>query len=114
LSKKGRSETKDREFSKIQKLSHENKLLQREIAKLRRQLEKNNHMILRGPREPKEVNEELVEMTKKIKKRPCHKCGIGFLYIIKYDRAGEPYYYRQCNECDHRTRGQKHTESVED
>lgn len=114
MGKKGRTETKDKEYSRNQKLAHENKMLQREIAKLRRQLERTEHMVLRGPKPDKGPSEELVEMTKKIKKRPCHKCADGFLTIVKYDRAGEEYYYRQCSECDNRTRGKKFTESVEE
>lgn len=103
---------KDQEQTRVRQLAYENKQLQREVAKLRRQLEKSNAMMGIVPeREPEEA---ILDTPKKVKVRACHKCGVGFLGLIKYDRAGEPYYFRQCNNCDHRTRGQKYHDGVEE
>lgn len=111
MNKRGRIDRKDKEFSQNQKLANENRALKKTVAQLQRQLDKLEHNMKMGPREPKGPVEPVLP---KVKPRPCFKCGEGFLQMVKYDRAGEEYYYRQCSECDHRTRGQKYTESVKE
>jgi hypothetical protein len=114
VGKKGRIDRKDKEFSRVRELAHENKMLQKEVAKLRRQIDKLEGILNMGPREE---DLKIVEAPKpKTKARLCHKCGTGFLKLVKYFKAGEDWYYRECNSdsCDHRTRGKRLTPDVQE
>lgn len=61
-----------------------------------------------------EKNKELTfkEMEQKWK---CHKCGIGLMKLIMFNRLNEKWYLRKCNDtkCDNRTEAQKWHEEVD-
>jgi DNA-directed RNA polymerase subunit RPC12/RpoP len=42
----------------------------------------------------------------------CHTCGKGVLRLVIIGRAGQDYYMRKCDYCDHKTRMQKHTPDI--
>ncbi len=108
---KGRHFKTDREHSRIQELSHKNKELQREIARLRRENER-----LRSQWVPPQETEvkELGDTKPKKKDRTCYECGKGKLVMIKYGRFDGEWYIRSCDTCGYRTRSKKLTPEVEE
>lgn len=118
MGKKG--QTYDREYSKTQKLAHENKKLQKEVASLKRQLAKldldrysyvketlDDHYAL----EDQDTHTE--DMLQSLKNQwSCFKCSEGFLEINLYTRQETTYYYRKCNCCSHRTTSKPYSSAV--
>lgn len=108
---KGRHFKTDKENSRIQELSHKNRELQREVARLRRENKRlRNQWVPSG--EPK--TEEIPEVKPKKKERICYECGKGRLVMFKYGRFDGEWYYRSCNVCGYRTRSKKLTPEVEE
>lgn len=108
---KGRHFKTDKEHGRIQELSHKNKELQREIARLRRENERLKSQWV----PPKESRVEGAAKVKPKKKdRVCHECGKGKLIIFKYGKPDGEWYYRSCEVCGYRTRSKKLTPEVEE
>ena len=116
----GKSKRGDREYSREQRLIQENRVLKRQVASLRKMLARidldryenakeliENHYQEDRAEEGKAILENLKMEWK------CHEehCS-GYLEIILYTRRDGTYYYRQCTDCDNRTKSQKYDESV--
>lgn len=109
MSRGRRSKTFDKEYTREKELSYKNKKLQRELARLKREISK----LRSGGWVIPEKVEKLPEKPKK--DRTCYSCGKGSLVIIKYGKPNnEDWYYRSCNLCGYRTRSKKFTEEVEE
>ena len=116
----GRSRRGDKERSKEQILKYENQKLRRQISSLRKQLARvdlDRYSQVRDIVEEHYANEEveintqdMLESLKDVWK--CRECPDGYLEIIIYSKMGNPYYFRQCSNCSHRTKSQLHTPSV--
>lgn len=104
---RGKSFKTDKEFSRIQELSHKNKELQREVARLKRELAKS-----KANWEDQLVTPE--EEPKPRKKRTCYSCGKGELILKKYPKPEGYWYFRRCEICKYQTRSKPFTEDVED
>lgn len=112
---KSRNTRGNKEYSREQRLIHENRELKRALAKLRKQLERID---LDRYQEIKEIvdrsyaaeNEaasaQVLADLRKI--WSCHECGKGVMEICLYSRLNETWYYRHCNCCSHRTKSQKY------
>ena len=112
---KGRSFRTDKEYSRKQELSHKNKELQKEIARLRKTLDKISHGWC--PKcmgiHDENKNEPAPELPK-MKDRTCYQCGKAKLIMIKYPKPDGYWYRRDCPVCGHRTRGKRLTEDVKE
>ncbi len=104
-----------KEFSREQKLIHENKRLKREIASIRKQLARldlDRHTYIKDIIERSyqlEEQKEGADILEKLKKEwHCRECARGYLEIICYNKPNETWYYRKCNNCEHRTKSQKY------
>lgn len=115
----GKSRRGEKEFSREQKLIHENKRLKREISQLRKQLARldlDRYDTVRemieehGHESTAQTGQELLENLKKT--WTCNDCRNGFLEIILYNKIDSTWYYRKCSNCDHRTKSQKYTPEV--
>lgn len=113
----GKKHRSDGEYSKVQKLSHENKKLRREILQLRNQLSHNYCPECNG--EVEEVAENTKEFVivepPKAAPKLCHICQEGVLVLIRYEKFnGEEWYFRKCptEGCKNRTKGKKYTPDV--
>lgn len=115
----GKSKRSNKEFTREQKLIHENKALKRQVASLRKQLARVN---LDGYNQVKdtieehcpdsgiEENSDLLDRLKEIWK--CRECSEGYLEIIIYNRLNDIYYFRKCNNCRNRTKSQKYDPKI--
>ena len=116
----GKSRRGAKEFNREQRLIHENKKLKREISRLQKLLSRLDvdrsdriMKIVEDYYNTEESEQRAEEALSKIKNEwKCDDCGIGYLEIIQYDRAGDTYYFRKCNNCPKRTKGQKYTPEV--
>lgn len=108
---KGKHFKTDRENSRVQELSHKNKELQREVARLRKENERLKYAWV--PSKEKLVEEK---PEKRKKDRTCYHCGKGRLAMIKYGKPDGYWYYRGCDYpgCGYRTRSKKLTPEVEE
>lgn len=115
----GKSRRGEKEFSREQKLVHENKRLKREVAQLRKQLARLDldrydsikEMIEEhGHENTAQTGQELLENLKKT--WTCNDCRNGHLEIILYNKIDSTWYYRKCSNCPHRTKSQKYTPEV--
>lgn len=113
--------SREKEYSREQKLVHENRELKRALSKLRKKLERID---LDRYHEIKEIVEQSYAAENEAqsahlladlrKEWMCHECGKGVLEIFLYNKISETWYYRKCNSCPHRTKSQKYDpESVE-
>lgn len=108
---KGKHFKTDKEHGRIQELSHKNKELRREIARLRRENERLKNQWV--PPQESRVK-EAAEVKPKKKDRICYGCGKGKLIIFKYRKPDSEWYYRRCEVCGYRTRSKKLTPEVEE
>ena len=115
----GKYRHSDKEYTKIQKLSHENDKLKREVSKLRKllarlDLDRYSHIkdvLEQHYKEEKAENSK--EILDKIKNSwRCYQCEDGHLEIIAYSKLGVLWYFRQCSHCNNRTKSQKYTQEV--
>lgn len=111
----GKSRRGSKEFSREQKLIHENKRLKREVSSLRKQLARLDLDRFNTVREMIEdahaevqasVGKEVIETLKKA--WACKECNEGYLEIILFNKLSDTWYYRACNSCSHRTKSQKY------
>jgi hypothetical protein len=118
----GKSKRSDKEFTKEQRLSKENRELKRELGHLRKQItrldgdrfETLRQMIV-DQEETQRFQENIPSSNMKELKREwaCQKenCN-GFLEIVLYSKLSQTYYYRACNACSHRTPGKRYDTEV--
>ena len=120
----GKTRRGSKEYTKEQALSNENKKLKRELAHLRKQISRIDldryETVSRMCSEYQE-NERFDEMAEEsnngleqLKKTwACRNCSLGWLEIVLYSKLGETQYFRKCNNCQKRTKGQRYnSESV--
>lgn len=111
----GKTQRGSKELDKFHKMSHENKRLKREVAQLKKQIARLD--LDRGPMVTEMISEaysagqqalgtQVIEMLKK--QWECVECKEGYLEIIIYNKMFEPWYYRSCICCPHRTKAQKY------
>lgn len=111
---KGRSFKTDKEHTREQELSYKNKELQREVARLRKALDKLKFGWCPNCTGSEGLKKEEEIPLPKIKNRTCYECGKANLILIRYPRSDGTYYYRSCPLCGHRTRGKKLTDDVKE
>ena len=106
----------EKEYSRLQEALHENKKLKREIASLRKQLAKIDldrysyvsDIVQEHLAEEKE-EQTTTQMLQSMKNEwQCRDCGVGYLEIHLYTRPDGTHYYRMCNNCSKRTKGQRY------
>lgn len=117
----GKSRRGNREFSKEQKLLHENKKLKRELSQLRKQIARLDLDRYDTVKEiiqqhyAQEREEEGKEILDNLKKEwACHQCD-GHLEIFLYTKINTTWYYRVCSNapsCKNRTKSQRYTPDV--
>ena len=111
-----------KEFTREQRLIKENRQLKRELAHLRKQISRLDLEGLEAAKqmcfdheEKQKLNEELGEPNSNLealkKEWGCNECGTGFLEITLYSKLGQTFYYRRCNNCPKRTKGQRYDSS---
>lgn len=117
MSKGRRDRTK--EYDQVQKLKSENKLLKRQIARLRKQLDRIDVEHFQNLKEivKKQRKEDLdlykEEEHKSLEEKwKCHKCDDGVLRIVIIDRRNGVFYFRRCPSCGNRTKVKPYTEDV--
>jgi predicted RNase H-like nuclease (RuvC/YqgF family) len=119
----GKTKRSDKEFTKEQRLSKENRELKRELSHLRKQiarLDGDRFETLRQMVADQEesmrfqnISEDANPTVESLKREwKCRECEEGFLEIVLYSKMGQTHYYRTCSECDHRTKGKRYGESV--
>lgn len=116
----GKNTRGDKEYSRLQEALHENRKLKRENANLRKSLSKldlDRHSYVRDIVEEHYAREDsettTMQMLDKLKSQwLCRECHEGHLEITVYTKAGETWYFRQCNNCKYRTKSQKYTPGV--
>lgn len=117
----GKSKRSDKEFTREQKLTQENKQLKQELGHLRKQISRLDASRIETIKEmcvdyeeSKRFNENVGEIgssLERLKKEwACNKCSGGFLQINLYPKLGESWYYRKCSDCNNRTLGQRYDE----
>lgn len=118
----GKSKRSDKEFTREQRLSKENRQLKKELAHLRKQISRldgDRFETLRQMCEDSEERERFQESVGPVnsnietlkKEWACHSCSVGWLEITLYSKLGISHYYRKCNSCDYRTKGQRYDSS---
>ena len=113
-----------KEFTREQRLIKENRQLKRELSHLRKQISRLDLEGLEAAKqmcfdqeEKERLNENVGEINSNLealkKEWACSKCSSGWLEITLYSKLGVTNYYRKCNNCDNRTKGQRYdSESV--
>jgi hypothetical protein len=111
----GKLRRSDKEFTKEQRLSKENKQLKRELTALRKQVARmdlDQYSTVRDViddhdmENKAELTEDFLESLKQQWK--CHECPSGFLEIVIFSKLGNPWYFRSCNSCSKRTKSQRY------
>jgi len=110
----GKSRRANKEFTREQKLIKENRELKRELVYLRKQISRVDKKSLEVTKKMskdqevvsavKESNDNLEHLKKTWK---CDKCE-GYLEITIYSKINETFYFRKCNMCPNRTKGQRY------
>jgi len=109
-----RTNTYDKELTKVQRLRAENQKLKKEIKSLRKEI-KN----LLSDRDKKQDLEELISIQNKESKKyedkwNCHHCDSGILKLIILPMRNSTKYFRKCDKCAHRTKIQVYNECVKE
>ena len=116
----GKSKRGDKEFTREQKLIHENRQLKRQVSSLRKQLAKLDLDRYSNLKETIEQHyqedkaQEGQDLLEKLKNEwKCHENGCtGYLEITLFNKINDVWYYRRCNQCVNRTKAQKYTPEV--
>lgn len=111
----------DRDFSREQRLSHENKDLKQEILRLRKllarvDLDKFGQIKETVEKHCKDDNAQYgQDLLDRLKQEwRCTKTAgcEGYLEIIIFNKINDTYYFRRCSECSNRTPSQKYDSKV--
>ena len=115
----GKSRRSDKEYTKEQRLSKENRQLKKELSHLRKQIARLDgdrfetlRQMCADNEEKERFNENMgpakstVETLKK--DWACRQCSTGFLEISLYSKLGQTFYFRKCNSCANRTKGKRY------
>lgn len=119
--RQGRTKNCEHEYTREQKLSKSNKVLQREVARLRKELEKflqreGKYQELEALVRKRVAEERNKGARKQLEKKwKCFACGEGVLELkILLPRRDGAYYARHCTNCTHKTKSKKYTEGMEE
>ena len=106
----------EQQQTRIRELSNENKELRKEVKKLHKQLQQIKTGWCPKCLEKETPDQPLPKIKNQDKPKDwqCHKCDSGVLKMIQYTRMDETWYFRQCNNCNNRSRGKRWSESVKD
>lgn len=117
----GKNKSYDKELDTLQRLKHENAKLKRDIAALRKQLDRIDYtrfqnlvdLVDKQSKEDKAL--ENAQKKEKLKKKwGCHHCGKGILLIKLFDHPLKGVqYWRKCNLCPHKTKMKPYSSEVE-
>jgi len=116
----GRPQKSDKEFSRVQKITHENNKLKEEIARYRKTIARIESGWCQECLKKYDNSDPDLELPEPIIENPpetgrtCYKCQDGKLSIVKYFKISEQWYYRKCNKCPNRTRGKRLTSDVKE
>ena len=119
----GKSRRSDKEYTREQRLSKENKQLKRELAHLRKQISRIDldryetvTKMCADYQESERFQENMAENTSGVdqlkKTWACNECQVGWLEITLYSKLGETYYFRKCISCNHRTKGKRYSAEI--
>jgi hypothetical protein len=107
-----------KEYTREQRLIKQNKQLKQEVAYLRKQITKDLGRIetMRemcsdiGEKERFKENANIVgsDLEDLKKEWSCRECTGGILEITLYSKLGQTFYFRACNNCENRTKGQRY------
>lgn len=107
-----------KEATEIRRYKDENDKLKRQVSSLRKQLARIDldrfvHVrnMLEEHLEENESNDDRSLLESLKKEWACRECDTGHLEITIFNKVQEMYYYRKCNNCDHRTKSQKYDKS---
>lgn len=99
----------------LQRLKHENKMLKRQISRLRKQLERVDLEQYQNLREIEEKNKkEEREFTLKTLEEQwkCYTCGDGVMRLKLWNRRDGLKYQRICDSCGNRTKVKPYKDGV--
>lgn len=122
VGKGNRNNRGHKEFSEIQRLKHEIQKLKRENSRLQKVLDRidierfNSLKELVSIQAKESKAEESTRSLDKLKEKwACFECGAGYLRLKIFPKWDGDYYYRCCSneECGHKTKAQKYSESIE-
>ena len=118
----GKSKKSDKEYTREQRLSKENRQLKRELSHLRKQISRLDlegletaKQICLDHEEKERLNDVLGDPSANIERLKetwkCNQCNDGYLEISLYSKCGVTWYFRKCSGCDKRTHGQRYDEN---
>ena len=110
----GKSKKAFREYTKEQELAHENKELKNENIRLRKLLA--NFSASKDKRVT-EITDQKASKNQTDQLKEAWRCNgtpgcDGHLEIVIFNKIDQEYYFRKCNSCFHRTRGQKYNKDT--
>jgi len=114
----GKSKYSDKEYTKEQRLVHENQQLKKKIAHLRKLLARVDldRADLKEAIEDSSKQEYVKEgesiMDRLKQEWKCKQCPDGYLEITLFNKINDTWYYRRCNSCSNRTKTQKYSSDV--
>jgi hypothetical protein len=110
----GKSRKTDKEYTREQRLSKENKELKKENGRLRKALSRHENLEhVRDFIEESQEKENGQDFLDKMKDEwKCRECGLGYLEITIFNKINQSYYFRKCNGCNYRTKSQKYSTQV--
>lgn len=110
----------DSEISDNKRLKLENQKLKKQISSLRKQLARidlDRYSYLKDVIEAHEQEDQefdvKISLEEEKRKWECFDCHDGVLRLIMLSKAGEPFYFRRCDNCAKKTKLKKFTESVQ-
>jgi predicted RNase H-like nuclease (RuvC/YqgF family) len=114
----GKSRHGQKELTRERTLAKENRELKQELIHLRKQIARVDKKSLevtkkmsKDHEERKTVTTEPNENLEHLKRTwSCNECSTGFLEITLYSKIGVTHYFRKCNQCPNRTKGQRYNE----
>ena len=110
----------DKEASVLQKLKTENKMLKRQLARIRKQLERVDlehyenvkEIVDKHEKEYQEV--QFQEETEQLEKRwKCFECVDGVMRLKILTRRDGLKYYRMCDCCSNRTKAKPYNKRIQ-
>jgi len=119
-SRKGKRPVGDGEIKEIQRLKLENQKLKKQIASLRKQLNRidiDRYQYIKDMLENQAEEDQQFEVDRElddIKKHwECEVCARDYLRIIVIRKGNGVFYMRRCPTCMHKTKLKKFTHEVE-
>jgi len=114
----------DKEFTTEQKLKKENKKLKKQIAQLRKiinridldQYDNLKNTIIKQELEEKEkksIDRATKDQAQKEEAWKCYNCNMGVLRLIIFENRVGIRYYRCCDNCSKRTKAKTYNDKVD-